>query len=105
MIMKKLVIGIFCLIGFVGLSQHTVVTISSGHGFNMIPDDTPEVTLGSMYFNSTYAPAKIDDNDEVVILRYNAYNDEMEFEQNGDTYYLIKSDNVKINFFNHNKVY
>lgn len=103
--MKKLVIGIFCLIGFVGFSQSTVVTISSGHGFNMIPDDAPETTIGSMYFSSAYAPAKIDDNDEVVILRYNAYKDEMEFEQDGNTYYLIKSDNVRINFFHHNKVY
>lgn len=104
--MKKVIsVGVFFLVSFFGFSQSTVVTISSGHGFNIVPDDAPETVTGSMYLDGAFTPARINEEQDVVILRYNAYKDEMEFQQGQDTYYLIKEDNVKIDFLNNKKTY
>jgi len=103
--MKSILVGLFSCIGFVALSQSTNISISSGHSFNIIPDDTPATVSGTMYYDESFMHAKIDDAEEVVFLRYNAFRDEMEFKQGNDTYYLVKDDNTIINFFNNNRIY
>jgi len=103
--MKSILLILFSWIGFFSLSQNTNVSISSGHSFNIIHDDTPATVSGTMYYNESFMQAKIDNDEEVVFLRYNAFRDEMEFKQGNDTYYLVKDDNTIVNFFNNNKVY
>jgi len=103
--MKRVFISIFSLIGFSAISQSTTVSISSGHGFNIIPDDTPATVSGTMYYDESFGQARIDEDAEVIFLRYNAFKDEMEFKQGADTYYLIKDDNTRVDFFNNKKLY
>jgi len=103
--MKRIFIGIFSLIGFSVISQTTNISITSGHSFNMIADDTPVKVVGTMYYDESFSQARIDDGTEVVLLRYNALKDEMEFRQGSDMYYLIKDDYTKVDFFNNKKLY
>jgi len=103
--MKRIFLSVFSLVGFLAISQSTTISISSGHGFTMIPDDTPATISGTMYYDESFSHARLDNDDEVIFLRYNAFKDEMEFKQANETYYLIKDDNTIINFFNNNKIY
>jgi len=103
--MRRIFVSTFSLIGFLALSQSTTVSISSGHGFNIIPDDTPTKVSGTMYYDESFGQARIDDGVEVIFLRYNAFKDEMEFKQGTETYYLIKDDNTRVDFFNNKKLY
>jgi len=103
--MKRIFISLFSLIGFLAISQNTSVSIGSGHSFNIMADDTPAVVSGTMYYNDSFSQARIDNSPEVVFLRYNAFRDEMEYKQGTDTYYLIKDDNIRVDFFNNKKLY
>lgn len=60
---------------------------------------------GSPYYNEYYSSVTIEGYDDTPLLRYNAYQDEMEFKQDGQIYYLIKRVGLKIEFTNENKVY
>jgi len=103
--MKRILVSIFSLVGFWVLSQSTNISISSGHSFNIVPDDTPTTVIGTMYYDESFGQARIDNDAETLYLRYNAFKDEMEFKQGNDIYYLIKDDNTRVNFFNNKKLY
>lgn len=104
--MKKNVIGALCLlISSIAFSQTTVIASSSGHGFRINPEELPEKAMGSMYYSESFLPAKISGDEEILLLRYNAHKDEMEYEQGKDLYYLIKPDNIEVSFINSGKVY
>ena len=61
---------------------------------------------GSPYLDEFFHPISIDGyNKTLPAVRYNAYEDEMEFEINGKTNYIVKNQNVKINFPDNNKTY
>lgn len=45
---------------------------------NIVQDKTP----GSQYFNEAFVPARIGNSDEIVMVRHNAYTDEMEISIN-----------------------
>ncbi len=60
---------------------------------------------GSRYINDAFLPATFLNNSTIYLLRYNAYQDEMEFEKDAKHYYLVKNSNSSITFTNINKTY
>jgi len=54
--------------------------------------------LEKQYLTSAYNPALIDEFTTVAYLRYNLYNDQMEFVKNEEIYYLKKEKGRKVNF-------
>jgi len=79
-------------------------------GGSQISSVSGEKTLsatGSMYTLDKYMPAKLSNNDKVMLVRYNAYSDYFEIsnpqEQNVKS--LPKIDNVTITFTNSGEVY
>jgi len=63
-------------------------------------------TEGSPYVDDDFKPVRIEGiTKKLPKMRYNAYEDEMEFEINGKTNYIVKNQNVKINFPDNNKTY
>ncbi|MDO9273933.1 MAG: hypothetical protein Q7T92_00100 [Lutibacter sp.] len=61
--------------------------------------------VGSIYINENFLPAKLSNSQDPYLIRYNAYQDEMEVEKNGNSYRLLKNLNVSINFEGINKTY
>lgn len=55
-------------------------------------------TLHLIYLTPSFQSAKIDNNKKNYSLRYNIYQDEMEFMREGKTYYTYKEENQIINF-------
>ena len=60
---------------------------------------------GSSYINDEFLPATLSNNSTIYLLRYNAYQDEMEFEKDAKRYYLVKNSNSNITFTNIDKTY
>ncbi|WP_157727398.1 hypothetical protein [Chryseobacterium taklimakanense] len=61
---------------------------------------------GSPYFNEHFLPITVDGyNKHVPNVRYNAYEDEMEFQNGNNLNYVIKSGDMRIIFTGLNKVY
>ncbi|MDF1517765.1 MAG: hypothetical protein P1P79_07455 [Lutibacter sp.] len=61
--------------------------------------------LGSSYLNEQFLPVKLANSEKTYLMRYNAYTDEMEFEKNGQLFYVTKAYNFLINFESLNKDY
>jgi len=60
---------------------------------------------GTSYINDSFLPATFSNSEHIYLLRYNAYQDEMEFKKDTKLYYLTKSSNYPITFTDFNKVY
>lgn len=62
-------------------------------------------TLHLIYLTPSFQNAQIDKNKKKYQLRYNIYQDEMEFIRDGKTYYTYKEENQIINFIDLKKVF
>lgn len=64
-------------------------------------------SIDEQYFNSNFSSALIqsDETNTVYKLRYNAYYDEIEYENNGERYNLVKTIGEKVTFRELNKIY
>lgn len=60
---------------------------------------------GSPYINANYQLAKISGNEKKYMIRYNAYADEMEFQDETGIKYINKSKNLIVVFLQTNKIY
>lgn len=82
-------------------SEQTLVHRTSINSFDLRSKDL----VGSIYINENFLPAKLSDSQNNYLIRYNAYQDEMEVKKNGNSYYLSKNLNYTINFEGTNKSY
>lgn len=61
---------------------------------------------GTQFFNETYLPSKVSGyENEIISLRYNAAQDEMEFQKGGQSYYIPKTQNMTVTQLLNNKMY
>ncbi|MFA5555838.1 MAG: hypothetical protein AB7D46_07655 [Flavobacteriaceae bacterium] len=107
--MNRVLIGISCFIVSIGFSQ-TIgkYDLSS----NMLIDlgsrsSAAAINVqGSQYFNETYLPSKVSGyENETIPLRYNAAQDEMEFQKAGQLYHIPKTQNMTVTHITNQKVY
>lgn len=109
--MKKIITGIFCLATLLGFSQQrTSYEIGSnitGVNFdNAYRVEYKENVVGSPYYNEELILAKITGyENENFALRYNAYQDEIEFKKDGELYYLPKIEDMVVKFISPAKEY
>ncbi|MHB1148174.1 MAG: hypothetical protein ACYC01_11355 [Lutibacter sp.] len=82
-------------------SEQTLVHRTSITSFDLRSKEL----VGSIYINENFLPAKLSNSQEQYLIRYNAYQDEMEVEKNGNSYHLSKNLNYSINFEGINKTY
>lgn len=61
-------------------------------------DKGVEDVRGTQYFEEKYSKSKVSGYDDFAYLRYNAVQDEMEFEKGGDLYYIPKVQNMTVTF-------
>ncbi|HUH51713.1 MAG TPA: hypothetical protein VLZ11_06410 [Flavobacterium sp.] len=109
--MKKIIIGVFCLATFLGFSQNRggaeIGTGITGQVFNYGHKAVERHDIvGSPYYEATMNLASISTFEEGNIsLRYNAFQDEMEFRNRGEVYYIPKSEDLTIKFLSPAKEY
>jgi hypothetical protein len=111
--MKKVVLALTLLVVSFGYSQtRGQYDIASGlGGRGQVFDfgrkaDARENVNGSPYFVDTYLPVKLSNfENENILVRYNAAEDEMEFRKDGQIYYVPKSDDLSVKFLNSGKEY
>ena len=104
-IKKNLIIlGLFY--SLFGYTQHSnsEQIYTNGKGLTSIDLRSKEL-VGTSYFEETFLPAKLSNNEVIQLVRYNAYLDEMEVEIRGKAYYVPKSINYSISFEGSNQVY
>ena len=82
-------------------SEQTLVHRTSITSFDLRSKEL----VGSIYLNENFLPAKLSDSQNIYLIRYDAYQDEMEVEKNGNSYHLSKNLNYTINFEGTNKSY
>jgi len=61
--------------------------------------------VGSNYIDQNFLSAKLNIDEIIYAMRYDAYQDEMEIEKDGNTFYLRKDFNYQITFLDKNKIY
>ena len=109
--MKKIVVALTVLAVSFGHAQtrggYDISNVGSGQVFDLgRKANAKENVNGSPYFVETYLPVKLSTfEDENILVRYNAADDEMEFNKGGQLYYIPKSDDLKIKFLNSGKEY
>lgn len=111
--MKKLSIistAFFAFAPFIITAQDTGVNRTPVHtGGNQITTmrEKSQPATGSMFLNERYMPAKLSDEQNTVLLRYNAYSDffEMSTPQTGEVKTLPKDPNMTITFVSNNESY
>lgn len=110
--MKKVVLAVAMTVISWGYAQTTgQFDISSSGGRGQIIDlgrkaNIKENVNGSPYLVDTYLPVKLSNyENENISVRYNAADDEMEFNKGGQVFYVPKSDDLKIKFLNSGKEY
>ena len=81
-------------------SQVGVIT-----GNYVYTDQEKKNILAKQYVSEVYIPSKIDDYTEESYLRYNHYNDQMEFEKDGVIYYLKKEEGRTVLFTDSDVLY
>lgn len=57
-------------------------------------------TAGSKYFNETFLPAKIAGSNEIILVRHNAYSDDMEVSVNNEIKIIPAEENMVISMTN-----
>src|SRR5690606_20438357 len=107
--MKKVVLAFAVfIIPFIGHTQG-VVDFSYGGGQKLsfqTKKTERESISGSPYISEAYLPVKLSIlENENILVRYNAADDEMEFNKSGEVYYVPKSDDMKIKFLSSGKEY
>lgn len=61
--------------------------------------------VGSSYVDDNFQPAKLSADETIYSMRFDAYQDEMEVEKDGKSFYLKKDYNYTATFLNQNKTY
>lgn len=98
--MKKLFLILLAIPSFY-MSQVLSESINDlDNSLSFVTKPKPEFeTEGSPYIDEKFQPVAIEGiTKKLPKMRYNAYEDEMEFEINGKINYIVKNQNVKINF-------
>lgn len=104
--MKNYVFILIALITFSSYCQKTDSEQILRHTTSITSFDFRSTKLvGSSYINENFLPAKISNNDNIYLIRYNAHMDEMEGNKNDKPYHLVKSMNYTILFEGINKSY
>ena len=87
--------------------QPTYVNASGGINPRYATEKKAEsqAAQGSQYYIETFNPAKIDDSNEVNLVRYNAYTDELEMKVNDEILVLQPKDNQIIKLVNNTASY
>ena len=109
--MKKILLTLLLFTPFFVLSQQRV-----GSGFSVIygkqrldltKSSVPEgeEVEGKPFVVETFLPANVKGYNGSFLLRYNAYRDEMEFENENEINFLVKNDSLEIYFLNSKKHY
>lgn len=103
---NKCAIALMLLISISGYCQKTDSEQTLVHRTSISSFDLRSKELvGSIYINEDFLPAKLSNSQDQYLIRYNAYQDEMEVEKNGKSYHLSKNLNYSINFEGINKTY
>lgn len=109
--MKRVIILLGCFSTNLVFAQagNENVSYSSGNFFMSAnrPSTKEYVIEGSPYFNGDkfYKVTIAGFGDKVQNLRYNSYEDEMEFQNNGELFYANKEENIIVDFTELNKKY
>lgn len=92
--------GLFAVISAPAFAQVNQTPVHTGGNQIAVAKEKELAATGSMYVNDTYLPAKLSNNENVVLLRYNAYGDyfEMNNPQEQSVKKLPLESGVKINF-------
>lgn len=61
--------------------------------------------VGSSYIHKEFLPAKRRDDETIYFIRYDAYQDEMEVQKDGEAFYMNKLFDYPVTFINDRKVY
>src|SRR5690606_6741421 len=107
---RVLIIGFFSFLFSFSFSQTTgSFDFSDGRqilGLGRKSVKSNKNVIGSQYFNDKFLKVTVSGfEDETIYLRYNAVQDEMEFEKGGEIYYVPKNQNMTITFTAPQKVY
>lgn|SRR5690606_24448906 len=99
--MKK----IFLIAAFIGfaLTSNAQSTMQLGVGtltFRKSPDFDDASVLGSKYLTEDFSQAKVNKGTQNFLIRYNAYSDLMEYQNDGELLELIKEQNTHFQFAN-----
>lgn len=87
--------------------NQTPLNTGGARGQIITTAEKPMSAVGSMYINERYMPAKVSGNEQIVLVRYNAYSDYFELNnpQEGKTQTLPKQPNVNITMSATGEVY
>lgn len=96
--MKKLIF--VASLGLFSLASNAQVMLSEGNvlSFRKSPEFNDANTAGSKYLIETYQNTKVNKGDQNFQIRYNAYNDIMEYKNGADVLELIKEKNTHFVF-------
>ena len=98
--------ALLLLVSFSGFGQSTFEkSLLKQSGKIPVLDLRSSELEGTSYINEDFLPAKLSSADKVYAMRYNAYQDEMEYKNDGNSYYLPKNFNYSVTFTGNNKVY
>jgi len=75
------------------VAQQTNIDESGSIGYIYTKKAPSETATGTQYYIETFLPAKIDNAKDITLVRYNAYNDEMELKINDVINVLQPKDN------------
>lgn len=87
-----------------GAPTFLVLDDNDGLDSSLSPEDKRKIRL-KKYLTEGFKPAMFNSDKEVFFLRYNIYEDEMEFTKDKKVYYIQKTENTKITFRTMNKTY
>jgi len=104
--LNKYIVALLLLFSNYGFCQKTDSEQTLVHRTSITSFDLRSKELvGSIYINEDFLPAKLSDSKDNYLIRYNAYQDEMEVQKNGNIHHLSKNLNYSINFEGINKTY
>lgn len=86
-------------------AQQTYIDNSGSIGLIYTKKGESQAAVGSQYFLEKFYPAKVDNSNEVVLVRYNAYNNEIELSINNEINVLQAKENQTIALANGSATY
>lgn len=86
-------------------AQQTYIDNSGSIGLVYTKKGESQPAIGSQYFIEKFSPAKVDNANETVLVRYNAFNNEMELSINNEINVLQAKENQSIALVNGSATY